>query len=445
MIFVYNFEAIKCGCILMTSNTTKIPAKLHRIWFGSFLPQKYQENLVQLVNKNTPLYSVHLWTDFSTINVAQKEQFQMFCNKHHISLHNIRDYSYFANFKWITEELDKTIHYANECNFQPLLHFVRASDLARIAILLKFGGIYTDTDTRSLAPLPLLDAPLGLLCKQNPHLSKAVSYQLKKTFPDFSHMILYDFIAATPSSPILEITANVSLADYSVYHKIKQDAWELIDCNDFHLRMTCMLTGSALRSAINYWTRKELIPYEQSAQLFLDDALWLKSDYDKSWLNYDYVAQNEEEELKHFILSNKQEKIILSLANELENNRTVHFPWLNTPLFSQISSNDLDTPKKIDSTSAFDLMQMARKTTNFINIKQFAALCTAVAVFNGMKSSDYDVSPLILIATGCVLIAGINSAVKKDQSLYHPGLFSNTNNGFTLPPCEKNTNLYLGN
>jgi hypothetical protein len=255
----------------LTSNTTRIPAIHHRIWFGSFLPKAYQDNLVQLVTKNASRYLVYLWTDFSTLDSVEKVKFQTFCKRHAIILCDIREYTKFSNYVLIKEELDKTIQHANEKNFQPRLHFVRASDLARISILLAFGGVYTDTDTKSLSSLPVLDVPFGFLCKKKDYLPKNAAYQLKKTFPDFSDMILYDFIAATPSNPILEITANISESDYQIYHEIKQDDWEYIDCDQFHLNMTCLFTGSALRAAINYWTKNQKIPGNESIQLFFND------------------------------------------------------------------------------------------------------------------------------------------------------------------------------
>ena len=206
------------------------------------------------------------------------------------------------NHPLIIEELNKTTLHHGDKNFQPRLHYARASDLARISILIQLGGIYTDTDTQALLPLPTLHAEYGTLCKKKQKATKANLYQFKKTFPNFTDMILYDFIAATPNNQILLTAAEISRSDYQTYHQLKQDNWGYIDCNDFHLHMTIMLTGTALRCAMNHFTITNKIASDKSKDMFFDDSLYFLSTYDKSWLDLDKIEHlSTDEALKRLL------------------------------------------------------------------------------------------------------------------------------------------------
>ena len=129
----------------------------HRIWFGSFLPKSYQQNLLRFKIHN-PQYGVHLWTDNSTITLEEKLQFEYFCEKHNFTLHFVREHQGLVNSDLIEEELNKALINISKRR----VHFARASDVARVAILLAMGGLYLDTDTNSLSPLPTLTSPINI-------------------------------------------------------------------------------------------------------------------------------------------------------------------------------------------------------------------------------------------------------------------------------------------
>jgi hypothetical protein len=291
-----------------TATAHVIPKLLHRIWFGPTIPEVYQKNLVQLIEKNSPRYTVHLWTDVSLMSDAYTQRLRTFAERYKIVLHDIRENTQLINYELILEELNKTILHQGEQDFQPRVHYARASDLARVAILIEQGGIYTDTDTQSREPLPALHANYGILLKkkQASHgLSKEKQDELSTfKFPDFTDVILYDFIAATPHNEVLLLAAEVSKIDYAVYHRRQQESWEYIDCHEFHIQMTMMLTGSALRCAVNHFTMQTVLPSDKSTALFFDDHPFFHSTYDKSWLNATNIeSESEETLLKHFVPS----------------------------------------------------------------------------------------------------------------------------------------------
>ena len=289
----------------------------HRIWFGSCLPEKYQANLLTFKQFN-PAYQIQLWTDFSSLRPEEIEQFGLFCDTHTIGLCDIRDYTSLTNYPLIIEELDRI--QTDDQNRR--IHAVRASDLARIAILIEQGGVYSDTDTLSKHALPEIDLPLGFKAKLNPFpFVWDDQDQLVDDIPEFD-FLLYDFMVATPQNKILKLAAEISVLDYSTYAHSQHRQWESSTHSRIHLLSTIRLTGSSLRWAINYLLAHGEISLNQKSDLIFDtDCMY--STYDKSWLPSSDETLNDE----HM-------KSMLLFRDEIESHRCITFPY-HLPSLSQ--------------------------------------------------------------------------------------------------------------
>ena len=137
-------------------NTRQI---LHRIWFGSMIPENYQNHILKFKELN-PEFKIIIWTDFNNLKTEEIQDFTRFCNDNKILLKNIREHPYFVNFDLIIEELNAAQRAPKE-----KFRYARASDLARISILINQGGIYTDTDTRANEELYSPELPFGFVIK----------------------------------------------------------------------------------------------------------------------------------------------------------------------------------------------------------------------------------------------------------------------------------------
>lgn len=248
---------------------------LHRIWFGSSLPENYQEFVLNF-KKHNPHFKIILWTDFDTITSEEYGNFRAFCNKHNITLENIREHKNICNYDLIIEELDAVK--SDPKNFR--VHCVRASDLSRVAILIDQGGLYTDTDTDTYATLPEIDLPLGFLITKasrgKPVLNKRLNFAA----------IGYDFIAALPQNNILILAAEISRLDYTVYHENKDTRWQMSKQPHIHLASTTRLTGSSIFCALNYLLANNQLPEDKIDSLFYSPETYMPSYYHKSWLSH---------------------------------------------------------------------------------------------------------------------------------------------------------------
>jgi hypothetical protein len=320
-----------------------LPTILHRIWFGGEIPIDYQQYLLNLKTINSETYEVWLWSDFDNLSVEESNYLHTFCEVNGIRCLNIRDHDSLHNFDLITQELDLAKNRAGEIAFQPKLHFARASDLARVAILIQHGGVYTDTDTEAVRALPQLNSVYGVLCKlKKVDLFEEEKVELEKTYPDYTGLILYDFMAACQDNPVMIAAAEISRLDYQTYNKIKQDDWEFIPRADFHLEMTVMLSGTALRLAVNYFTQSHNISFAQAQCLFFDDTPYFTTYYDKSWLTIDekrFFEGNVESRnayYRQFIVTSKvDDKILERIRNGLKESRRHYFFPLDTRIMSK--------------------------------------------------------------------------------------------------------------
>jgi len=102
---------------------------IHMIWVGSALPRKYVRGPVTFANQN-PSYRVHLWLDNHTLD----------------RLHGV---------KWVDGMI---LHNVNEEDWtnadlvKEATNYAMISDILRLEIIYRFGGIYADIDSVSLRP-----------------------------------------------------------------------------------------------------------------------------------------------------------------------------------------------------------------------------------------------------------------------------------------------------
>lgn len=341
-----------------------IPKINHRIWFGSMLPERYQANLKKLASDN-PAYITKLWTDYACLTAEEITRLEAFCRESGIILCNIREFQHLANFTLIDFELIAAMK--SDPDFKTV-HYVRASDLARVSILIAEGGIYTDTDTLSLNALPGgtsfeepgIEAAEGLLIKQlhdlegNSDQADIIHfYYIKRTYVV---NLLYDFIASQPNHPILLKAAQVSERDYETYQRSSHHAWEKI--KDFHIQQwgTIRLTGTAIKQALNHTLQTEAWPKNRATALLFDDRNYLHSTYDKSWLTQFHSKSETDSEricldlnafLDEIDLARQRYFPTRSLSDLNRSNQHAEFMKFNFP-----HTNRLATPAVPDDLSA---------------------------------------------------------------------------------------------
>lgn len=165
----------------------KIDNKIHFIWVGKVIPKKYAIGILEHLDLNYKHYTVTLWTD------KPKENRDLFASTLTDKRFRIRN----GTVKNVTKEeiqgrltlgfddavdregsTRKTLSFINisvlnaECGalkarYKDALavrNFGRASDVLRLVILRKEGGIYMDTDVESKTSLPpSIDAKDGFL------------------------------------------------------------------------------------------------------------------------------------------------------------------------------------------------------------------------------------------------------------------------------------------
>jgi len=136
-----------------------ITKTVHFIWLGSDVPMKYLENIANWEAKN-PTYSIYLWVDTLLFPAPYR----------HVGLSNTRRYlacSKVAIRDLATADDLRSTVYLKETAQQPRsqtqiqaptrgdANWGAASDVLRVAILLKHGGLYVDTDIQCTGPLDI--------------------------------------------------------------------------------------------------------------------------------------------------------------------------------------------------------------------------------------------------------------------------------------------------
>ena len=120
-IIFFSFRSVSSA---RPESNTSLPPVLHMIWLGSRLPPKFAPNILSYVSLN-PDHELWLWLDTSpdTVNIKQQQV-------------RVRDVN---KETWSTRDmLDTSTNWAMK------------SDVLRLEILYKYGGIYVDIDSVAL-------------------------------------------------------------------------------------------------------------------------------------------------------------------------------------------------------------------------------------------------------------------------------------------------------
>lgn len=117
----------------------QVPKKLHYVWFGSELPEKYVSNIKDMAAKN-PGWDVFLWSEFASsaleIHLANQSVPYTFKN-----ITRLMEEGAFVNADLITKEEN----------------LAGKSDYLRLEVVYLEGGIYQDTDAHALRPFDSVD------------------------------------------------------------------------------------------------------------------------------------------------------------------------------------------------------------------------------------------------------------------------------------------------
>lgn len=303
-----------------------IPKIAHRIWFGDPFPEKYRGYIKSLSEVN-PDYIIKLWSDPITMSDEGYANLNIFCMEHRIELCNIREHTDLDNYPIIIAELDASFNDRSRRK----LHYVRASDVARVAIKIKEGGVYTDTDSRTLAPFPHFSARHGFLLKNQQIDDESLCFfNVGKTakryqyyFPD----VLYDFMACVPNHPLFKLAAQITTLDYRTYRASAFRAWEKSSNTETLAYGTVRLTGTAIKRALNYSCQSGEFVFNDPMEFFLETDPFMQGDYDKSWLEgFNHREEDEDmDQLDKFL-------------DEIDANRQIQFPIIDHYMDYSIAS-----------------------------------------------------------------------------------------------------------
>jgi hypothetical protein len=291
-----------------------MPRDFHFIWFGSCLPAEYQKNILSFKSYN-PAYPITLWTDYKTLSQEARAAMEHFCATEGIELRNIR-HQELTNQDLIDSELDRSLVDRKE---MARIHYVRASDLARVAVLIKHGGIYNDTDSKCKNALPeQINLPHGFL-SQTTGINEL---NFEENRESLLESIYYHFMMAEPNNAILKLAAEISRLDYETYHASKNKLWETLDHHQSHLCGTIKLTGTSIKWAINYLRQEKKIILSNMEELFLDASQFSTSTFDKSWLQ-DFPRNHNASEY------DECDESLDNFCQEIERNRQQQYPLRN--------------------------------------------------------------------------------------------------------------------
>jgi mannosyltransferase OCH1-like enzyme len=146
---------------------TDVIKKLHFIWLGRVIPHNEQQPYLSRIAKwsqaNTD-WKVYLWYHTDTLKNDEKSFYTWMANSKYGNIH-FKDISKKTTY---TPGQDKLAG-LNDMFIDELFHqcpnYGAASDILRVALLLKHGGLYLDTDVgpNPQKALGALTAPLGFL------------------------------------------------------------------------------------------------------------------------------------------------------------------------------------------------------------------------------------------------------------------------------------------
>lgn len=334
-----------------------MPRCFHFIWFGSCLPTQYQKNILSFKSCN-PDYPLILWTDYETLSQEDRAAMEHFCATQGIEIRNIR-HQELTNQDLIDSELDRSLIDRKE---MARIHYVRASDLARVAILIKHGGIYNDTDSECTKAFPeQINLPHGFLSQK----SFWNNLTLEKNRESLIVEVFYHFMIAEPNNAILKLAAKISRLDYETYNASKNKLWETLDNHKSHLYGNIKLTGTSIKWAINYLRQIKKISLYDLDELFFDAEQYSTSTFDKSWLQ-DFPPHHKTDEYDESEESDECDEIVDNFCKEIERNRQQHYPLLD-PLrihHSHDPFSGLRLPEELKFRFKFDNSVQEKASSN---------------------------------------------------------------------------------
>lgn len=282
----------------------RIPKLNHKIWTGSFFSAEFQSYYLQLI-ANMPGYQQWLWTDLASLTQDEAEQLRSFVEKNGIQLKEITVDNELENYQYIIFELVK-LRIAKNNGGLIGTHAVRLSDLLRMAILKKYGGVYTDSDSQSCAIIPELKSPYGIILNKEALDSWLLQFcedMRHEYLPDYNGFVSYCFIASIPEHPIIEKSCQIMAMNYKTlleepilipkktakgeydYRQIyANDAFKYeykLSCKDLYSQfnavksktlqneITMLLTGTALPLAVNDFISSRHLSVGKAQRLFL--------------------------------------------------------------------------------------------------------------------------------------------------------------------------------
>ncbi|MBA2656158.1 MAG: hypothetical protein H0U70_04145 [Tatlockia sp.] len=268
----------------------KVPKKLHAIWLGGILEQSCKKNIEDWKFKN-PDYEMNVWIDSSTYlsnnseeSRRQNEQYIQFKNwasLNKITINDINPYPQDSDQNLINRceifyEMPSKKYYLEELR-DPGSNYAAASDILRVEILYREGGVYFDAkDVFPVNPLGILEVSEeeGILVRGWGNNS------IRSTNNDLMASIPAGKIISAYRQAITENYADLYSKDekYLRAHRFQQLASFRLKKHDRRLS-TMKLTGPTLLKNILVQLRPQIIfpehtwttPHQQASSWYNKD------------------------------------------------------------------------------------------------------------------------------------------------------------------------------
>ncbi|MFA6037148.1 MAG: glycosyltransferase [Legionellales bacterium] len=122
-----------------------IPDNLHIIWLGSSLKAEHRERIINWRTKN-PNHRIFIWFEQKHITPNIVEDFENFCSKHNLELHDVNELE--------NSENESIFIFTNKIyqkkDAEHIINYAAMSDFYRYLAVGKYGGWYADTDIISI-------------------------------------------------------------------------------------------------------------------------------------------------------------------------------------------------------------------------------------------------------------------------------------------------------
>ena len=226
-----------------------IPNTIHIIWFGGLLPDKYLANLM-LWRIHNPEMRIIFWTADRDQNPDDAKLMTTICANYNIEFKDI--------FK---SDIPNQDNIAFEYS---LKNWARASDIARLSILYKFGGYYFDTDLKPHSPLLKM------------HGERSDVLQFIETKDDIKRLNIY-FMASAPNHELYKSALSLIQLRYRLLSTTKFATFCTTKDFDLLVLVTTFLSGNALQTmfeAAGYDKDKVNYPLKEVVHIRCDKT-WL--------------------------------------------------------------------------------------------------------------------------------------------------------------------------